>query len=37
MGIESSIGCIGRVEITEKHGSRVDVGTVSGVEKQFER
>jgi len=37
MGIETCIGCIGHVEISEKHGSRVDVGTVSGLERQFER
>jgi hypothetical protein len=37
MGIESSIGRIGHVEITEKHGSGVDVGSVSRLERQFER
>jgi hypothetical protein len=37
MGIESSIGCIGDVEISGKHRSRVDVGTMFGLERQFER
>jgi len=33
MGIES---CIGKSEISEKHGNRVDVGTMSGNREKFE-
>ena len=34
MGMES---CIGHVEISGKHGSRVDVGTMSGLERQVDQ
>jgi hypothetical protein len=34
MGIES---CIGAIEISGKDGSGVDVGSMSGLERQFER
>jgi len=34
MGIES---CIGEAEISGKDGSGVDVGTMSGIVRQFER